>query len=49
MMGAASPYTNPVTPGLTRGPAAIQARRERQAGPRIKSGVTMSVVEGGAL
>jgi len=45
MIRAASPHTNPVTPGLTRGPAAFRARREPQAGPRIKSGVTMGVFE----
>jgi len=49
MMGTASPHSNSVTPGLTRGPAAFRARHEPQAGPRIKSGVTMGVFEGAAL
>ena len=49
MMGSASPQTHPVTPGLTRGPAAFLARRGRQAGPRIKSGVTKLKIEGMVL
>jgi hypothetical protein len=33
---------NPVTPGLTRGPAVFPALEE-EAGPRLKAGVTEEV------